>query len=274
MRNNSGRFGLEGKTALVTGASRGIGRAIALGLAEAGADVAVLARSTGALAEGAKEIEAMGRRAFAYTCDVDDAEQIRRTVAAAIADLGHLDVVVNNAGGFEHVGPFLAMTADDWTKILRTNLDSVVHVCRAAGEHMTARGTGSLINVASVGGYNGVPMLSPYAVAKAGVISLTRTLAVEWGAAGVRVNAIAPGWTRTQLTSAFAGNPELADGLIQAVPLGVWGEPDDLAGAAVYLAGDAARMVTGLSLTVDGGVTAYNTGPAMLDLLQAGRIPV
>ncbi|MBV1856329.1 SDR family NAD(P)-dependent oxidoreductase [Catellatospora tritici] len=274
MRSSSGRFDLDGKTALVTGASRGIGRAIALGLAEAGADVAILARSTAALAEVAKEIEAMGRRAVAYTCDIDDSEQTYQTVAAAITELGQLDVVVNNAGGFEHVGPFLAMTADDWTKILRTNLESVVHVCRAVGGHMTGRGTGSVINVASVGGYNGVPMLSPYAVAKAGVISLTRTLAIEWGAAGVRVNAIAPGWTRTQLTSSFAGNPGLSDGLIQAVPLAVWGEPDDLAGAAVYLASDAARMVTGTSLTVDGGVTAYNTGPAMLDLLQAGRIPV
>jgi 2-deoxy-D-gluconate 3-dehydrogenase len=267
-------FNLDGKGAIVTGASRGIGRAIALGLAEAGADVAVLARGTDALTEVAKEIEALGRRATVLTCDIDEPEQIDQAVAAARDELGGIDIVVNNAGGFAHVGPFLEMTAADWTQILRTNLDSVAHMCRAVGGYLTGRGAGSVINVASVGGYNGVPMLSPYAVAKAGVISLTRTLAVEWAARGVRVNVIAPGWTRTQLTSSFASNPGLADELIRSVPAGRWGEPVDLAGAAVYLAGDAAKMVTGACLTVDGGVTAYDTGPAMIDMLSAGRIPV
>jgi NAD(P)-dependent dehydrogenase (short-subunit alcohol dehydrogenase family) len=267
-------FSLHGRHAVVTGASRGIGRAIALRLAEAGADVTVLARSAGALEEVAAEISAMGRKALAITCDVDDSGQIDEAVAAAVAGLGRIDVLVNNAGGFEYVGPFLAMEPGDWTAILRTNLESVVHFCRVAGRHMTEAGAGSVINMASVGGLNGVPMLSPYAVAKAGVVSLTQTLAAEWAGLGVRVNAIAPGWTRTQLTSSFAGNPALGDELIRSVPLGRWGEPDDLAGAAVYLAGDAARMVTGACLVVDGGVTCYDTGPAMIDALQAGRIPV
>ncbi|GAA4689985.1 SDR family NAD(P)-dependent oxidoreductase [Phytohabitans rumicis] len=267
-------FNLDGKTAIVTGASRGIGRAIALGLAEAGADVAVLARGTDALTEVAKEIQALGRRAAVLTCDIDRPEEIEQAVTAARDELGDIAIVVNNAGGFAHVGPFLDMTPEDWTQILRTNLDSVAHMCRAVGGHLTGRGGGSVINVASVGGYNGVPMLSPYAVAKAGVISLTRTLAVEWAAHGVRVNVIAPGWTRTQLTRSFAGNPGLADELIRSVPAGRWGEPADLAGAAVYLASDAARMVTGACLTVDGGVTAYDTGPAMIDMLNVGRIPV
>jgi NAD(P)-dependent dehydrogenase (short-subunit alcohol dehydrogenase family) len=267
-------FNLDGKTALVTGASRGIGRAIALGLARAGADVAVLSRDLTALSEVAKEIEGLGVRALVVTCDIDDAEQIGSAVSAVLAEFGQLDIAVNNAGGFAYVGPFLEMTPADWTQMLRTNLESVVHICRIVGTHMTERGTGTVINVASVGGYNGVPMLSPYAVAKAGVISLTRTLAVEWAACGVRVNAIAPGWTRTQLTSSFAANPELAAELIRSVPAGQWGEPEDLAGAAVYLASEASRMVTGTCMTVDGGVTAYDTGPAMIDMLNVGRIPV
>jgi NAD(P)-dependent dehydrogenase (short-subunit alcohol dehydrogenase family) len=270
----SNQFGLDGRTALVTGSSRGIGRAIALGLARAGADVAVLARTTEALAEVAAEIEKIGGRALVLTCDVDDPGQIEAAVKSAVAEFGALDVLVNNAGGFSHVGPFLAMEPGDWTAMLRTNLESVVHFCRVGGRHLTERGSGSVINVASVGGYNGTPMLSPYAVAKAGVISLTRTLAAEWAQFGVRVNAIAPGWTATQLTSSFGNNPELAGELIRSVPAGRWGEPDDLAGAAVYLAGDAARMVTGTCLTVDGGVTCYDTGPGMIDMLRAGRIPV
>jgi NAD(P)-dependent dehydrogenase (short-subunit alcohol dehydrogenase family) len=267
-------FGLDGRTALVTGASRGIGRAIALGLAEAGADVAVLARTTSALVEVAKEIEAYGRRALVITCDVNDPAAIEAAFDSAVAEFGGVDIMVNNAGGFSHVGPFLAMEPGDWTAMLRTNLESTVHFCRVAGLHMTARGSGSVINIASVGGYNGVPMLSMYAVAKAGVISLTRTLAAEWARAGVRVNAIAPGWTATQLTGSFAENPGLSQELIRSVPTGRWGEPEDLAGAAVYLAADAARMVTGTCITVDGGVTCYDTGPAMIDMLQVGRVPV
>lgn len=267
-------FGLEGRGALVTGASRGIGRAIALGLAEAGADVAVLARSTEALEKVAEEIEAMGRKALVLTCDVDDPGAVDRAFAAAVSAFGGVDVMVNNAGGFQHVGPFLAMEPEDLASMFRTNLESAVNFCRVAGLHMTARGSGSLINVASVGGYNGVPMLSMYAMAKAGLISLTRTLAAEWARAGVRVNAIAPGWTATQLTSSFNANPALSEELIRTVPAGRWADPEDLAGAAVYLAGDAARMVTGTCITVDGGVTCYDTGPALIDMLDVGRIPV
>lgn len=270
----SKQFSLAGRCALVTGASRGIGRAIALGLAAAGSDVAVLARGTATLEQVAKEIETMGRRALALTCDVAEPKQIDQAVSSALAEWGRLDIAVNNAGGFSFVGPFLAMEPSDWTQILRTNLESVVHFCRVLGQHMTERGGGSMINVASVGGYNGVPMLSLYAVAKAGVISLTRTLAVEWAGAGVRVNAIAPGWTKTDLTSTFNTNPDLSAELIRSVPARQWAEPEDLAGAAVYLASDAARMVTGTCLTVDGGVTAYDTGPVMIDILPTGRIPV
>ena len=267
-------FSLDGRAVLVTGASRGIGRAIALGMAEAGANVAVLARTTSALEGVAKEIEHAGRDALVLTCDVDDPAQIDRAVSTAVGEFGRVDVAVNNAGGFSHVGPFLDMEPADWTRIMRTNLGSVVDVCRAVGTHMVARGCGSLINVASVGGYNGVPMLGPYAVAKAGVISLTRTLAVEWAGRGVRVNAVAPGWTTTELTRGFTANPELSAELIRSVPAGRWGDPEDIAGAAVYLAGDSARMVTGTCLTVDGGVTCYDTGPALVDMLSVGRIPV
>jgi NAD(P)-dependent dehydrogenase (short-subunit alcohol dehydrogenase family) len=267
-------FRLDGRTALVTGASRGIGRAIAIELARAGADVAVLARDTAKLKEVADEIDRLGRRAPVLPCNVNNYDEISDAVAAALAEFGQLDIAVNNAGGFSHVGPFLEMELQDWTAILRTNLESVVHFCREVGRHMTARGSGSLINVASVGGYNGVPMLSMYAVAKAGVISLTRTLAVEWARSGVRVNVLAPGWTRTDLTSSFAANPQLCAEMLRNVPSDQWCEPHDMAGTAVYLASDAARMVTGTCATVDAGVTAHNTGPALIDLLGAGRIPV
>jgi NAD(P)-dependent dehydrogenase (short-subunit alcohol dehydrogenase family) len=265
-------FSLEGKTALVTGASRGIGKAIALGYAELGADVAVLARGTTALEELADKIEGFGRRALVLTCDVNVEDQIRESVATALREFGQLDVVVNNAGGFDHVGPFLELGAADWQQVLRVNLDSVIQFCRAAGPHLVKRGTGSVINMSSIAGLAGVPMLSTYAVAKAGILSLTRTLAAEWAGSGVRVNTLTPGWTSTELTRNFAGNPEVSAGLLHAVPAGRWGSPEDVLGAAVFLASDASALVTGSVLTIDGGTTAYVGGPTMLELLALGRI--
>jgi NAD(P)-dependent dehydrogenase (short-subunit alcohol dehydrogenase family) len=266
-------FGLTGRTALVTGASRGIGRAIAVGYAEAGADVAILARGTSALEEVADEVEKHDRQAIVLTCDVRDPEQVDAAVAAALTAFGHLDVVVNNAGGFDWVGPFLDLTTDDWAHVLQSNLDSVVCVLRAAGPHLVARGSGAVVNVSSVAGLSGVPMMAPYAVSKAAVISLSRTLAAEWAGFGVRVNAIAPGWVDTQLTRVMVGDATASDGLLRAVPARRWGTPEEVVGAAVYLASDAARLVTGAVLTVDGGMTAMEGGPTMLDLLALGRMP-
>ena len=263
---------LDGRNALVTGASRGIGRAIALGLAEAGANVAAVARSTGALAELTAEIEKLDRTALALTCDVADSDQIGLAVADAHAELGSLDIVVNCAGLIEHAGPFLDLTAEDWRRLFQVNFESVLHVCRAAGPHLLDQGGGSVINVSSVAGTAGVPFFSHYAASKAAMISLTRTLAAEWAARGVRVNALTPGWVGTEMTRAFQSDPAVSEGLLGQVPAGRWGEPADVVGAAVYLASDAARFVTGGCLTIDGGMTAAAGGPTMLGLLALGRI--
>ena len=180
---------------------------------------------------------------------------------------------MNSAGGVEHVGPFLELEPSDWAHTLHSNLDSVVNTCTVVGRHMVEHG-GSIINIASIAGLAGFPALAPYAVAKAGVISLTRTLAAEWARSGIRVNAIAPGWISTDLTRKFVEDPAASDGLMQAVPQGRWGDPDEVVGTVIYLAGEAGRMVTGACLTTDAGTTCYAGGPAMLDLLALGRIPV
>ncbi|GAA3642318.1 SDR family oxidoreductase [Lentzea roselyniae] len=267
-------FGLSGKCALITGASRGIGRAIALGFADAGAEVAVLARGTDALDQVADLIRRRGRRAAVITCDARDADQVKAAVADAVAQLGRLDVLVNNVGGFASAGPFLELRPEDWTETLRLNLDSVVHFCRSAGRLMVKQGSGSVINIGSVAGVGGVPMLAPYAAVKAAVASLTQTLAAEWASSGVRVNTIVPGWLTTGLTKTMSGNQEVSDGLLRAVPTRRWGEPEDVVGAAVYLASDAASLTTGSTVTMDGGMTSSVGGPAMIDLLALGRITV
>lgn len=266
-------FDLAGKTALVTGASRGIGRAVATGLAGAGADVALVARNTTALEELAGEVERMGRRALVLTCDVNDGDQIGRAAGTALAEFGGVDVLVNNAGGIGYAGPFLDLEFDDWTRVLRLNLESTVHTCRAIGGHMVERGSGSVVNISSIAGLAGTPMLAHYAVTKAALISLTRTLAAEWAPAGVRVNALVPGWFRTDLTTTFLADPDATAGLLAAVPSGAFGDPVDLVGPVVYLAGDASRAVTGSCLVVDGGTTCFVGGPQMLRFLQHGRIP-
>jgi NAD(P)-dependent dehydrogenase (short-subunit alcohol dehydrogenase family) len=265
-------FGLSGKNALVTGASRGIGRSIALGYAHAGADVAILARSTCLLEQVAGEIEDLGRRAVVLTCDVDDHRQLHDAVATAVTQLGQIDILVNNAGGFDHAGPFIDLDADDWAKVMRLNFDSVVHLCRELGRHFLQRGTGSVVNISSIAGVGGVPMLSTYAASKAAILSLSRTLAAEWASNGIRVNALTPGWISTELTKTFAENPDASAGLLSAVPAGRWGTPEDVVGAAIFLASDASRLVTGSCLIVDGGTTAYVGGPMMLELLGLGRI--
>lgn len=247
-------FSLAGKNALVTGASRGIGAAIALGLARAGADVALLARSTLGLEETAGTIRAAGRRALAVPGDVRNAEDVAACVARAWADLGPIDVLVNGAGGPLFQAPIGAVRAEGWAAALDLNLTSVLHLSQRVGSRMVERGSGSIINVASVLPTRAWPAIAAYSAAKAGVLSLTQSLAVEWGSAGVRVNALCPGWIRTSLNGPYLENPALAETAIEAVPLAHWGEADDLAGAAIWLASDAARYVTGALIPVDGGL--------------------
>jgi 2-deoxy-D-gluconate 3-dehydrogenase len=247
---------LNGKTALVTGASRGIGRAIAVGYARAGADLVVSARTAEALAETVNAVEALGRKAFAIPADVTDRDAAQGMVRDAIAALGHLDVVVNNAGGTAFMAPFTDLRFDGWTKVMRLNTDSIVHVMQAAGPHLLERGTGSVINVASVAALGGTPLLAPYGASKAAVVSLTRSVAIEWASRGVRVNALCPGWTATDLNRALWENEATSAAMTAQIPMGRWGKAEEMVGAAVFLASDSASYVTGQTLVVDGGITA------------------
>jgi NAD(P)-dependent dehydrogenase (short-subunit alcohol dehydrogenase family) len=249
-------FSLEGKTALVTGASRGIGAAIALAYAEAGADVAVAARTTADLEEVAGKIEANGRRAVPITCDATNPDQVRACVDRTLTELDHIDVLVNNAGGTRFIAPFLETRDEGWFKGINVNLHTAYYFCKAAGPHLVERGGGSVINVASAGGLHGVPTMSFYGAAKAAVIHLTRTLALEWGHVGVRVNALCPGWVRTDLNRNLWEEPSAASATISRVALGRWGETSDVVGAAIWLASDASAYVTGATIVIDGGQMA------------------
>jgi 2-deoxy-D-gluconate 3-dehydrogenase len=245
-------FSLEGRAAYVTGASRGIGRAIALALAAAGADVALAARSEGDLASVGAEIEAMGRRALVLPGDLTDAGVIAGGIERTIGELG-LDIVVNNAGRLGHVGPLVELREDGWDKVLQLDQTSAYLVCRAAGPHQLAQGRGSVVNIASTAGIRAAPGMSAYTVAKAGLIHLTRTLAREWGSSGVRVNAISPGFVHSDMTA--PSGPQFVELTMPWIPLGRWGQPEDVAGVALFLASDAASWVTGANVVVDGGMT-------------------
>lgn len=251
---------LAGKTALVTGASRGIGRAIAVGYAGAGADLAVSARTADALRETVEAVEALGRKAFVVPADVTDRDAVQGMVRDAIAALGHLDVVVNNAGGTSFMVPLTDLRFEGWTKVQRLNVESVVHVMQAVGPHLLERKTGSVINVASVAALGGIPALSPYAASKAAVVSLTKSIALEWAHAGVRVNALCPGWTATDLNAAIREHEEANAAMTARIPMGRWAAPEEMVGPALFLASDAASYVTGQILVVDGGISAGGVG--------------
>jgi NAD(P)-dependent dehydrogenase (short-subunit alcohol dehydrogenase family) len=249
-------FGLEGRTALVTGASRGIGRAIAEAFADAGANVALVARDAEKLAEVAAAIEGRGRRAVVLPCDVTDLESVQATVARAVHELGHVDVVVNNAGGNSFSMPLAGMRFSGWEKTIRLNLDSVVHVSQAVLPHLLERKSGVIINVASVAGLQGAPMMSHYAAAKAAVISLTQSLALETAWAGIRVNALVPGWIETDLTDFLRASDDAEKSALARVPMARWGSSEEIAQPAVFLASDASSFMTGQCLVVDGGLSA------------------
>jgi 2-deoxy-D-gluconate 3-dehydrogenase len=249
-------FRLDGRTALVTGASRGIGRSIAEAFAEAGADVALLARDAAALAEVAAVVESHGRRALVLPCDVTDAGAVGESVTRAIDELGAVDVVVNNAGGNSFSMPLNGMRFSGWEKTFRLNLDSVVHVTQAVLPHLLERRTGSIINVSSVAGLRGAPLMSHYAAAKAALLSLTQSVALETAWAGVRVNALVPGWIETDLTGFLRVEDATEQALLSRVPMARWGGVGEIAAPAVFLASDASSFMTGQVLVVDGGLSA------------------
>jgi NAD(P)-dependent dehydrogenase (short-subunit alcohol dehydrogenase family) len=248
-------FDLTGKTAFITGASRGIGQAAAVAMAAAGADLALVARGEEGLAGTARAVEEHGRKAFVIPADVTSEEAVTGAVAAAIERLGHIDIVMNNAGGSNFMVPFADLRLPGWDKIMRLNVNSTVYVCHAVAGHLLERGGGSVINVASVGGLAGAPLISPYGAAKAAVISLTRSLAVEWAPRGVRVNALCPGWTATELNRNLWSDETAARATVATVPMQRWARVEEMAGPAVFLASDASSYMTGQTLVIDGGQT-------------------
>ncbi len=249
-------FDLSGRRALVTGASRGIGARLALALAEAGAEVALTARSEEALGQVASSIRALGRVACVLAQDVADPEAAGPAVAAAEAALGPLDILVNNAGT-EEVRPSEAVDAALWARILDTNLRGAFFMAQAAARSMIAGGrAGAIINLCSLASHVGIATAAPYTASKSGLLGLTRALATEWAPAGLRVNAVAPGYFRTAMTEPFYADPDWQARMLEKIPMRRFGALDDLAGPVVFLASDAARYVTGQCLTVDGGYLA------------------
>ena len=252
---SSSPFDLTGKTAFITGASRGIGRSIAVGMAAAGADVALVARGEEGLAATAQQVSEHGRKAFVIPADVTSEEAVTAAVTTAIERLGGIDIVVNNAGGTNFMVPFTELRLSGWDKVMRLNVNSTVYVCRAVAGHLFERGSGSVINIASVGGLAGAPLIAPYGAAKAAVISLTKSLAVEWAPQGVRVNALCPGWTATELNRNLWDDGAGGQATVATVPMKRWAQPEEMAGPAVFLASDASSYLTGQTIVVDGGQT-------------------
>ena len=249
-------FPLDGRVALVTGASRGFGEVIASALAEAGASLALLARGE-RVHEVARELSAEhGVGCRASRCDVSDAGAVEETVAAAIADCGGLHIVVNNAG-INIRGPIEELSLEQFRQVQDTNLTLMWLVCRAAAAYLKAQGYGRVVNIGSLLSVLGMAERTPYAVSKGGVLQLTRVLALEWAQAGVTVNCIIPGVFATEMNRPLLDDPEINAGVVAKVPMGRWGEPPEIAGLALYLASDAASYVTGAALTVDGGWSVH-----------------
>ena len=245
------QFSLEGRKALVTGASRGIGRACAVGLARAGADVALVSRG-GALKAAAGEIEKLGQRALVLQEDLTRPETADKVVEAAVREFGRLDILVNNAGTTCR-SPAENFTNEDWAEVLELNLNAVFRLCRAAGRVMLDQGYGKIVNVASLMSFQGGITIAAYTASKAGVAGLTRALANEWAGRNITVNALAPGYVRTEVTAPLQKDPVRSRQILERIPQGRWAEPEDMVGAVIFLASEASRYVQGHLLVVDGG---------------------
>lgn len=246
-----GPFRLDGKVALVTGASGGIGAAIAVALAEQGADVAC-AGNTRAPSDTCERVLAQGRRTLSLQGDLADAAVPERWVDATCAELGRIDVLVNNAGSIRRT-PAVEHSTADWDHVLEVNLTSVFRLCQQAGRRMVAQRSGKIVNIASLLSFQGGINVAAYAASKGGLVQLTKALANEWAAHGVNVNAIAPGYIRTDNTRALQADPTRNRQILERIPAGRWGEATDIAGAAVFLCVGASDYVQGHVLVVDGG---------------------
>ena len=246
----SGPFDLAGKVAIVTGANTGIGQALALALAEAGADVAAVGRTPAE--ETVARARALGRKAELISADLSTIEPVQRVVDETVAKLGGLDILVNNAGIIRRADA-VDFSEEDWDAVIDTNLKSVFFLAQAAGRHMIAQGAGKIINIASMLTFQGGIRVPSYTASKAGIGGLTKILANEWAGKGVQVNAIAPGYIATNNTAALQADEVRNKAILDRIPAGRWGDPKDLGGAAVFLASQASNYVTGHILAVDGG---------------------
>jgi len=246
---------LSGRVAVVVGGTSGIGRAIALGFAEAGADVVVSGRREALIDTVAKEIEAKGRRSLRQPADVADRASLETLRDATVAKFGKVDILVNSAGTTKR-RPTLEVTEEEWNGIMETNLTGTLRACQVFGRHMLERGYGRIINIASLSSFVALFEVAAYAASKAAVASLTKSLAIEWSSKGVTVNAIAPGVFRTDLNTALLDGTDRGREFLLRTPMKRFGKVEELAGAAVFLASDAASFVNGEILAVDGGFLA------------------
>lgn len=248
-------FDLGGRRALVTGSSMGIGHALARGLAQAGASVIVNARNPDRLAEAAETLRAEGATVDTLVFDATDAAAVRQAVDGFEADHGPIDILVNNAG-MQHRGPLEEFPTDAFDHLMRTNVNSAFYVGQAVARHMIRRGAGKIINIASVQSALARPGIAPYTASKGAIANLTKGMATDWARHGLNCNAIAPGYFKTPLNAALVADPEFSAWLEKRTPAGRWGEVEELVGACIFLASDAASFVNGHTLFVDGGITA------------------
>ena len=243
-------FDLTGKVAIVTGANTGIGQAIALSLAAAGADIAAVGRTPAE--ETVEKVRALGRKAEIVSADLSSIEPVQRVVDETIEKLGGLDILINNAGIIRRADS-VDFTEEDWDAVIDTNLKSTFFLAQAAGRHMLAQGSGKIVNIASLLSFQGGIRVPSYTASKSGVAGLTKLLANEWAARGVNVNAIAPGYIATNNTAALQADETRNRQIQERIPAGRWGEASDIGGAAVFLASSAANYIHGHVLAVDGG---------------------
>jgi NAD(P)-dependent dehydrogenase (short-subunit alcohol dehydrogenase family) len=247
-----GLFSLEGKVAMVTGASRGLGRSISLALAHAGADLILLSRDDAMLAETRRQVEACGRRAITTLADVADAAAVDSAVSRGIGAYDRIDILVNNAGVCT-LKPLAESTHADWERMVRTNLEGNFLCTQRVAREMIARRTGCIVNIVSVLGQIAVPLSAIYGVTKAGLIQFTRSAAYEWARYGIRVNAIAPGTFESDMQKEQLSDPSRRDRLIKGTPMRRFGQPDEIGALVIFLASKAADYITGQTIAIDGG---------------------